>query len=84
MTREEAIKAVGLDLVIEAENKNCDYTNRVTDGTEWAGFTEFSAISSGNQDDQKVACYYYQKNEDVKYNEDLGALTWVVDHYEVF
>lgn len=30
MTREEAINAVGLELVEEAERDSCDFTNRVT------------------------------------------------------
>jgi hypothetical protein len=37
MTREEAINAVGLELVEQAERDNCDFTIRSTEGTEWQG-----------------------------------------------
>ena len=67
MTREEAIKTVGLELVEEAERDNCDFTNRVTDGTEWDGYTEFVGRSGENEDGDT----------------DLGGLDWEIDHYEI-
>lgn len=88
MTREEAIKAVGLELVEQAERDNCDFTNRVTDGTEWQGFTEFSACSNYNENMDRVVVYYYQPNEVLEQmqkdgNTDLGGLDWEIDHYDV-
>lgn len=68
MTREEAIKAVGLELVEDAERDNCDFTNRVTDGTEWQGYTEFVGRSGENEDGDT----------------DLGGLEWEIDHYEIY
>ena len=88
MTREEAIKAVGLELVEGAERDNCDYTNRVTDGTEWDGYTEFSASSRYNEDMQRGVVYYYQPNDVLEKmmedgDTDLGDLDWEIDHYEI-
>ena len=88
MTREEAIKAVGLKLVEQVERMNCDYTNRVTDGTEWDGYTEFSAVSDYNDNMDRVVAYYYQPNEILEKmaedgDNDLGGLDWEIDHYDV-
>jgi hypothetical protein len=88
MTREEAIKAVGLELVEEAERDNCDYTNRVTEGTEWQGYSEFAGFSSRNENGDMVVAYYYQPNEVLEKmaedgDTDLGGLDWEIDHYEV-
>ena len=83
MTREEAIETVGLELVEQAERENCECTCRVTDGTEWNGYTEFSASSDLNENMDRVVVYYYQPTELVLETEDLGSLDWVIDHYEV-
>lgn len=93
MTREEAIKAVGIEWVEAVEKENCDFTNRVTSGTEWDGFDEFSAtvefdrgeyVEFGNGCWHCIVAYYYQKSEDVNATEDLGSLDWEVDHYELY
>lgn len=83
MTREEAIKAVGQEAVEKVERENCDFTNRLTDGTEWMGWTEFAAWIDID-DERKLGAFYYQKKEDVDAVEDLGDLIWDIDHYEVF
>ena len=88
MTREEAIKAVGLELVEEAEHDNCEFTSRVTDGTEWQGYSEFQGCSSRNENGDMVIAYYYQPNEVLKKMQededtDLGSLDWEIDHYDV-
>lgn len=88
MTREEAIKAVGLELVEDAECDNCDFTNRVTGGTEWDGYTEFVGRSCENEKGERVEAYYYQPNEVLEKmaedgDTDLGGLDWEIDHYEI-
>lgn len=86
MTRDEAIALVGLEAVESVEGENCDFTNRVTNGTEWDGFCEFSAsvrLHDDPNDREQLIAYYYQKNEDVDATEDLGSLNWEIDHYEV-
>lgn len=70
-------------MVESAEADNCDFTNRVTSGTAWDGWCEFAGCSAPNEDGERVIAYYYQKNEDVNATEDLGSLTWDIDHYEI-
>ena len=83
MSREEACALLGERLIKEVESLNCDYTNRVTDGTEWHGFTEFmSSLELGNNN-YHINAYYYQKNEDVENTEDLGSLKWEVQKFEL-
>lgn len=84
MTRDEAIKAAGLEYVEQAERENCECTCRVTDGTDWDGYTEFSASSDYNDNMDRVVVYYYQPTELCRKTEDLGSLEWTIDHYEVY
>ena len=93
MTREEAIKAVGIEWVEAVEKESCDFTNRVTSGTEWDGYDEFSAtlefdsgeyVNFENDSYCGIVAYYYQKSEDVNATEDLGSLDWEIDHYELY
>ena len=83
LSREEACALLGERLIKEVESLNCDYTNRVTDGTEWHGFTEFmSSLELGNNN-YHINAYYYQENEDVENTEDLGSLKWEVQKFEL-
>jgi hypothetical protein len=82
MTRSEAIKVVGQKAVEAVDGLNCDFTNRVTNGTEWDGYCEFAA-SIDLEDGSSLIAYYYQDEKEVDRVEDLGSLTWEVDHYEV-
>lgn len=87
MTRDEAIQYAGIEAVKAVEAENCDFTNRVTAGTEWDGWCEFSASVRLHDDPNNRECltaYYYQRNEDVDATEDLGSLTWVIDHYSLW
>jgi hypothetical protein len=84
MTREEAIKAVGLELVEQAESDNCVFINR----DEKQGYTEFGGYSTYNENMERVVAYYYQPNEVLEAmqadnNTDLGGLDWTIDHYDV-
>ena len=79
--KEEAVKIAGLELVTEAEEVNCEFTNRVTDGTEWMGYVEFSA--SAENETHRVTVYYYIDEEDMEGVEDLGDLGWEIEGYEV-
>ena len=83
LSREEAISLLGEKLIKKVEAVNADYTNRVTDGTEWNGFTEFmSSLELGNNN-YHINAYYYQKNEDVENTEYLGNLKWEVEKFEI-
>ena len=81
LTKKEAIEIAGTELVEAVEEVNCDFTNRVTDGTEWAGCTEFSATLENET--HKVTAYYFQDSDDLDGVEDLSDLSWEINHYEV-
>lgn len=85
MTREEAISYAGIDAVKAVEAAECDFTNRVTEGTEWQDWDEFAAsVDLHNEDNEHLIAYYYQKKEDVSATDDLSSLTWVVDHFSLW
>lgn len=94
MTREEVVAVVGEEWVEAVEKENCECTSRLTDGTEWDGFTEFRAdvlfangayVDFGNDSYRGISAFYYQKNEDCYSDEDidLGSLDWEIDHYKL-
>jgi len=79
MTRNEAIKAAGIKAVEAVEDKNCDFTNSVTDGTEWTGFTQFSASVDLDDNDigDTLAMYYYIDDDDLEQaGTELGDCDW--------
>ena len=78
MTRNEAIKEVGIEAVEAVETENLDFTSRITDGTVWHGFDEFSArIDLDN--DCFLAMYVYVDSSAVAAVDNLDELDW--DHY---
>lgn len=83
-TRNEAVEIAGEKFVREAEKDNCEFTNRVTNGTEWHGFDEFVGISSEMENGEYVRAYYYQPVELTSNCMDLGSLDWEIDHYEIY
>lgn len=83
LTREQAVALVGQGFVEQVEEKNCDFSNRVTsDGT-----VEFVATVNAGKDedgfDLTISAYYFQDADAVDSVEDIGDLNWSVDHYTV-
>lgn len=77
MTREEAIKRMGLAMVESAEADNCEFWSRSYDGWEtWRG------CSHRNENGEVCVAIYYMRQEETEV-EDLGSLTWIIDHYEI-
>ena len=74
ITREEAIKAVGLESVEKVETENVEFTCRITDTTN-PGMTEFSATVDVD-DDRSLVMYCYCNSEDVESAEELDQLDW--------
>ena len=77
ITKEAAISIVGNTAVEAAANGNCDFTNRVTDGTAWHGYTEFSAsVDATDKDGNSVVCiaYWFQESSAVDQAESLDSL----------
>jgi len=84
LTREQAIQAVGIDLVSKLDSINCEPTNRVqTDGDDSVEYS--SSVETGNEEygQMTLTAYYYQSPEDLKGVEDLSGLTWTVAGYEL-
>jgi len=81
MRKKEAIEIVGEDLVNAVEDENCTCTNSVTDGTEWSGYTLFSATAENKC--HRLTAYYAVDTDIVNEVENLDEINWKIDHYEV-
>lgn len=81
LTRNEAIEIAGTELIDAVEEVNCDFTGCVTDGTEWTGYTQFSATTEN--DTHRIVAYYFQDSDLLNDVEDLSDLDWSIDHYEI-
>jgi hypothetical protein len=79
VSREEAIAIVGVDAVKEVEAANVDFTNRVTDGTPYNGWTEFaSAVAATDKQGEPctLTMYVYIDSDHLVDCEDLSNLDW--------
>lgn len=93
MTRDEAIKAVGIEAVEAVERINCEPTNRVgyngntqNDPTiEWEA--TYQLPENADEYDHISAYYYTDADETDRIAEetggDLSGLDWTIDHYEI-
>jgi hypothetical protein len=80
LNREQAIEIAGIDAVEAVEAMNCEYTNRVTNGTEWHGYDEFSATYDID-DYATLTAYYFVASDDLKDVEDLSDINWKIEYY---
>lgn len=76
MNKSDAIQLVGFDKVLELDNVNCDFTNRLT-GDDTVEFSASVKLDSG----RLLTAYYYQDSEAVKACDDMATLNWQIDHY---
>lgn len=85
LTREQAIQAVGIELVDRVESVNCEPSSRLqTDGDERVEFV--AQINAGEDVDgfQRVLkAYYYQSPQALEGVEDLSDIEWTIAGYEV-
>lgn len=81
MTREEAIKKVGIDAVDFVERIICQPTERDMDNDD----VEFSATIylTDNYEFDNLTAFYYQDKDDVAKTEDLDDLIWIIHGYIV-
>lgn len=79
ISREAAVKAVGEDSVSTVEIGNVDYTNRVTDGTNHFGSTEFAcsveAVDSEGEE-RTLTMYVFVDTEKLDGVESLEDIDW--------
>jgi len=88
LTREEAIEIVGVDAVDAVDGISCEPTNRVgyngscqgDEETEYACSVE-AKDKDGN--DVHLIAYYYQDADTEDEENDLDALVWNIEGYEV-
>jgi len=78
MTREEAIKEAGINKIKEVECENVNFTCRLTDGTQYHGYDEFSATVDLD-DGSLLAMYVYIDSNMIAKVEQLDELDW--EHY---
>jgi len=76
ITREEAIKEVGEEVIKKIESESVEFTNRVTDGTPYNGYTEFSAsVDLAHDDWDTLIMYVFVDNNAVF--DPLDEIDWV-------
>ena len=89
LTREQAIEIVGLAAVEKIDVEECDFTNRVGFNGNCQGDDEVefkASVSCEDKDgnDVSLVAYYYQDADAVdEAGDDLGALGWKIEGYEV-
>lgn len=77
ITRQEAIKEVGLESVVKVEGETVDFSCRVTDGTTYQGYTEFSAtVKVDSEDWDELTMYVYVDTHEVDAADDLDQIDW--------
>lgn len=77
MTREEVINEIGLAYVEQVEKESVDFTNRVTDGTPYQGYTEFSATVSVDHDDwDSLTMLVFVETSEVEEAPELDWIDW--------
>lgn len=84
MTREQAIQAVGVELVDKLDAANCDFTGRVqTDGDDSVEFAASVETCDEEYGRMTLTAYYYQSPQALEGVEDLSSLNWTVAGYEL-
>lgn len=91
ISREEAIKQVGISNVVLLEKENVDFTNRLTSGTKDFGWVEFSASISCNVNGENITLtmYVFVDEDEIDTFEDLDQIDWdsaisKTAEYEIF
>lgn len=86
MTREQAIEAVGLQLVERLDSEDCDFTGRLqTDGDDSIEFSASIALPEDREDFYThLFAFYYQSPEAIEAaGEDLSNCDWKISGYEI-
>ena len=82
LSREEAIKQAGIEIVEKVEKENCDFSNRVMDNSD-VEFTASAKFVDEEGTNRTLIAYYYQDKEEVRDVDDLGNLEWEIEGYEI-
>lgn len=86
LTRQQAIEAAGLELVLKLEGMDCDFTNRVqTDGDDDVEFAASITFADNEGNSRSLTAYYYQTPEALAtVDNDMGVLDWEIEGYEIW
>ena len=82
ITRDEAVRLAGEELVLLVDSERCDFTGRCTQDDS----VEFSAVVEFEDEDgfhRTLHAYYYQDSEAVSQCGDLGSLNWDIQGYAI-
>ena len=79
LNRTQAISFLGLKLIKEIDNINCDFTNRVMEDDDLVELVAQIELKNGDT----LEAYYYQDAKEVQDCDDLSNLDWVIDHYKI-
>jgi len=84
LSREQAVAIVGEAAVLAAERDNAEHTNRLMPDNDPR--VEFVGAAKATDRDG-IPCtarvYYYQEASSLAECDDLGALDWAIEGYEV-
>ena len=83
MTRDQAIDQGYAEQVEAVEKLGCDYTGRLMADPTVIEFSASHQFTGADEFNYTLLAYYYQDEEDMPEDGDLGSLDWTVDHYEV-
>lgn len=75
LTRDQAVKEVGLDAVIEVEGENVDYTGRVT-GNDWVEFSATVDAKDGDGEKVKLVMYVMVSQAELDSADGLDGVDW--------
>lgn len=81
LTKEEAIKAVGVEAVDMVDNMKCFNSGRVLDNPDMVELIAIIDLPHSEYD--TLTAFYHQDWNEVRYAEDLGNLGWEVHGYKI-
>lgn len=76
MNRDEAINGAGIEKVEKVEHENLDFTGRTTEGTQYDGYTEFSATVDIEGYDTALTIYVFIDSDVLLDVENLDGIDW--------
>jgi hypothetical protein len=75
LNREQAIKEVGLNAVVEVEGESVDFTNRVT-GNDWVEFSATVNAQDAEGENVKLTMYLLVAQSELDVCEELDGVDW--------
>lgn len=82
LTREEAVKLVGEDLVKQVDSEDCEYSSydELNKTQEWTAHTE---VDDDNSEYRLLTTHYFVTDEEISAVENLDDVDWKINHYSL-